>query len=327
MTDNLSERDIFDAAGPGGAEPSQTRDPSPRDTVPADQEQPTANLGQIPSADEGDDAQAQPDGQQASPQEPQRRGMLDDLREERKRRQEFERQLAEAHRERAEMRGAMAQMQQFVQQSRQVPQAPQAPQQPQEIPDPFVDPQGFAEFQARQVFDKQFQPFAQQFQQREQMLAKQLQGLQRATAQAQYGADEAKAAEEAFNTAAARNSIHPLEHQRIQQSDNPYAAAVEWHRRERTLSTTGGDPDKWFENEFQRRLREDPAFQQQTFSLLNGQAQQAAGTPVSAAGRPAPVFAGLPSLNAAPGTSGQAAAPINEADIFNAAPPKMGGRR
>jgi hypothetical protein len=324
MTD-LSERDIFDAAGPGGGEPSPQPEPSPRDTVSAEQERPTPNLGQLPD-DDGDEP-AQPEGQQATPQEAPRRGMLDDLRSERQKRQEFERQLAAKDREFAEMRGAMQQMQAFLQQSRQAPQAPQAPQQPQEIPDPFVDPQGFAEFQARQVFDKQFQPFAQQFQQREQMLAKQLQGLQRATASAQYGADEAKAAEEAFNTASARNAIHPLEHQRIQQSDNPYAAAVEWHRRERNLATVGSDPNKWFEAEFQRRLREDPALQQQAMAMLQGQAQQAAGTSVPAAGRQPPVFAGLPSLNAAPGTSGQGAGPINESDIYNAAPPKMGGRR
>lgn len=325
MTD-LSERDIFEAAGPGGNEASQAPEPTARETVPAEQERPTPNLGQLPD-DEGSEP-TQPEGQQDAPAEPQRRGMLDDLRSERQKRQEYERQLAAKDREFAEMRGAMQQMQTFLQQSRQAPQqVPQAPQQPQEIPDPFVDPQGFAEFQARQVFDKQFQPFAQQFQQREQMLAKQLQGLQRATAQAQFGADEARAAEEAFNTAAARNAIHPLEHQRIQQSDNPYAAAVEWHRRERALATVGNDPNKWMETEVQRRLREDPAFQQQVMASLQGQAQQAAGTNVPAAGRPAPVFAGLPSLNATAGTSGQGAAPINEADIFNAAPPRMGGRR
>jgi hypothetical protein len=151
MTDNLSERDIFDAAGPGGAaEPASQPEHSPRETVPAEREQPTPNLGQLPDDDR--DEQAQPEGQQASPAEPQKRGMLDDLRSERQKRQEFERQLAAKDREFAEMRGAMQQMQAFLQQSRQAPQAPQAPQQPQEIPDPFVDPQGFAEFQARQVF-------------------------------------------------------------------------------------------------------------------------------------------------------------------------------
>lgn len=326
MTD-LSERDIFESAGPGGPEPSHQPEPSPGDAVRAENEQPTPNLGQIPS--DGDGSQPQSDGQQASPQDPPRRTMLDDLKDERKRAQEYKRGVEERDRQLAEMQGAMRQMQQFVQmQGRQAPQAPQSPQQPEEIPDPFMDPHGFASYQARQVFEQQFGPFAQQFQQREQMLSKQLQGLQRATAANQYGADEAKAAEEAFNTAAATNRIHPLEHQRIQQADNPYAAAVEWHRREQALTTTGGDPQKWFENEFQRRLREDPAFQQQAFGLLQGQAQQAAGTAVPAANRQPPVFTGLPSLNATAGTSGQQpSGPMSEADIFAAAPPKMGQRR
>ena len=328
MTDNLSERDIFESAGPGGPEASPQPEPNPGDTVRAEQERPTPNLGQIEGGDEG--SQSQPEGQQASPQDPPRRTMLDDLKDERKRRQEYERNLAERDRQIAEMQGAQRQMQAMFQQMQgqgRQPQ-PQAPQQPAEIPDPFVDPEAYAQFQARQVFEKQFSPFAQQMQQREQQLARTLQGLQRATAVSQFGADEAKAAEEAFNTAAARGAIHPLDHQRIQTSENPFAAAVEWHRRERALTTTGGDPNKWFEGEFQRRLREDPAFQQQAYSLLSGQAQQAAGTSVPAAGRPAPVFTGLPSLNATAGTSGQQpSGPMSEADIFAAAPPKMGQRR
>lgn len=325
MTD-LSERDIFESAGPGGPEPSHQPEPSPGETVRAEREQPTPNLGQIPSEDEG--SQPQPEGQQAAPQDPPRRTMLDDLKDERKRRQEFERSVAERDRQLAEMQGAMRQMQQFVQmQGRGQPQ-PQAPQQPAEIPDPFVDPEAYAQFQARQVFERQFSPFARELQQERERMGKQVQGMQRAIASSQYGADELKAAEDAFNTAAANRSIHELEWQRIQSADNPFAAAVEWHRRERTLSTTGGDPNKWFESEFQRRLREDPAFQQQAFGMLQGQAQQSAGTSVPAGSRQPPVFTGLPSLNATAGTSGQApSGPMSEADIFAAAPPKMGQRR
>lgn len=328
MTDNLSERDIFESAGPGGPEASPEAQPSPGETVRAEREQPTPNLGQIPSEDEG--SQPQADGQQTAPQDPPRRTMLDDLKDERKRRQDYERQVAERDRQLAEHQGAMRQMQTMFQQMQSRGQQPhsQAPQQPAEIPDPFVDPEAYAQFQARQVFERQFSPFAREFQQERERMGKQVQGMQRAIASSQYGADELKAAEDAFNTAAANRSIHELEWQRIQSADNPFAAAVEWHRRERTLSTTGGDPNKWFEGEFQRRLREDPAFQQQAFGMLQGQAQQAAGTSVPAAGRPAPVFTGLPSLNATAGTSGQnPSGPMSEADIFAAAPPKMGQRR
>ncbi|MCJ2085513.1 hypothetical protein MKK88_05825 [Methylobacterium sp. E-005] len=327
MIADLSERDIFESAGPGSIEESNQPEPNPGDTVRAEQERPTPNLGQLPSEHEG--AQPQPEGQQANPQDPPRRTMLDDLKDERRRRQEFERSVAERDRQLAEMQGAMRQMRELFgqMQGRGQPQ-PQAPQQAPEAPDPFVDPQAFAEFQARQVFEQQFSPFAQQMQQREQQVARTLQGLQRMTAAQHYGADEAREAEEAFNTAAARKAIHPLDHQKIQSSDNPFAAAVEWHRREKALTTTGGDPDKWFDSETDRRLREDAAYRERVFAQISGQAQQAAGTAVPAAGRPAPVFTGLPSVNAAAGTSGQApSGPMSEADIFNLAPPKVGQRR
>lgn len=328
MTDNLSERDIFESAAPGGSEASHQLEPNPGETVRAEQERPTPNLGQIESGDEG--AQSQPEGQQAAPQEPPRRTMLDDLKDERKRRQDYERQVAERDRQLAEHQGAMRQMQAMFQQMQgqgRQPQ-PQSPQAPEQAPDPWNDPEAFAAYQARQVYQQQFQPFAEQLQHERQQMARTIQGLQRMTASAHYGADEAREAEEAFNTAAARGAIPKQIHDMVQSADNPFAAAVEWHRREKALTTTGGDPKKWFETEFQRRLREDPAFQQQAFSLLQGQAQQAAGTTVPAAGKPAPVFAGLPSLNATAGASGQQpSGPMSEADIFAAAPPKMGQRR
>lgn len=333
--EDLSDDAIYASASePARDEQGRFAAPEPREqeqttqeTVPAEQETPTPNLGQLPSQGE----QGQPEGgeaQPAQPQEPQQspreRGLFADLKGEREKRQKYEADLAARDREMAELRGQMAAYQRFLQQP-QAPQQPQTPAQPQQAPDPFEDPPGFAAFQAQQVFEKQFQPVAERMRQQEEHLQRVVANLNRGHAEVQHGADVVKSAEEAFNTAAARGQIDPLEHQRINNSPNPWAAAVEWHRRQQAFTTTGGDPEGWFKTEFERRLQSDPAFQQQAFALLQGQAQ-AAGAQAPAAGRQAPLIV-PPSLNNAAGASARGQQSIGEEDIFAAAPNKMGGRR
>lgn len=333
--EDLSDDAIYASASePARDEQGRFAAPEPREqeqttqeTVPAEQETPTPNLGQLPSQSD----QGQPEGgeaQPAQPQEPQQspreRGLFADLKGEREKRQKYEADLAARDREMAELRGQMAAYQRFLQQP-QAPQQPQTPAQPQQAPDPFEDPQGFAAFQAQQVFQKQFEPFVQQYQTNESRYQRTIDGLNRRVAGVQYGAETVESAREAFNTAIARNQINPLEHRQIMESDNPYEAAVEWHRRQQAFTTTGGDPEGWFKTEFERRLQSDPAFQQQAFALLQGQAQ-AAGAQAPAAGRQAPLIV-PPSLNNAAGASARGQQSIGEEDIFAAAPPKMGGRR
>lgn len=334
--EDLSDDAIFASASePARDDQGRFAAPEPREqeqttqeTVPAEQETPTPNLGQLPSQGE----QGRPEGgeaQPAQPQEPQQspreRGLFADLKGEREKRQKYEADLAARDREMAEMRGQMAVFQRMFSQQPQAPQQHQPPAQPQQAPDPFEDPQGFASFQAQQVFEKQFQPFADQFRQQQEQFQTVVANLNRGHAETQHGADVVRAAEEAFNTAAARGQIDPLEHRRINSSPNPWAAAVEWHRRQEAFNTTGGDPEKWFSTEFERRVKSDPAFQQQVFSMLQGQAQ-AAGAQAPAAGRQAPLIV-PPSLNNAAGASARGQQSIGEEDIFAAAPPKMGGRR
>lgn len=320
-----------DEQGRFAAQERQEHQPEAREAVPAEQERPTPNLGQLPDQGQQDapEGEAQPQGQ--PPQEPQQspreRGLYADLKGERERRQKLESDLAARDREFAEMRGQMAVFQQMMQRQAQ-PQQHQPPAQPQQAPDPFEDPQGFAAFQAQQVFRQQFQPFAGQVRQMEEQYQQRFAHLTRGMAEMQHGADLVREAEEAFNTAAARGQIDPLEHQRINSSPNPYAAAVEWHRRQQAFTTTGGDPEKWFASEFERRLASDPAFQQRAYAALQGQAQQvqAAGAQAPAASRQPPLII-PPSLNGAAGASARGAPSISDEDIFAAAPPKMGGRR
>lgn len=324
MAEQLSEQDIFESATPAGASEREERQPdqSPQETVRAENERPTPNLGQLPAEDEGE-GEGEP--RQAEPHAPPRRSMLDDLKSERERRKEIEKERDARDRELAEMRGMLRAMQSMSQQGQGRPQAPEAPKPAPQAPDPFEDPQGFAAFQAQQVFERQFSPVQQQIQQRDQRYDRMFQGLQRGMAAQVHGAKEAKEAEEAFNTAAAQGAIDPYEHQRIQSADNPYAAAVEWHQRQRVHTQVGNDPEAWFKTELERRVQQDPALQQHVYALLQGQAQ-AAGAQAPAAGKP-PVFTGLPSLNAAAGTSGRAPTSMTEAELFNTAPPKIGQRR
>lgn len=336
--EELSDDAIYASASePARDEQGRFAAPEPREqeqttqeTVPAQQEAPTPNLGQLPS--QGD--QGQPEGGEAQPaqiqepqQSPRERGLFADLKGEREKRQKYESDLAARDRELAEMRGQMAVFQQMMQRQ-QAPQQPQTLAQPQQAPDPFEDPQGFAAFQARQVFESQFQPYADQSRQQAEQFQRVVSNLNRGMAEMQHTPEVVRLAEEAFNTAAARGQIDPLEHQRINSSPNPWAAAVEWHRRQQAFTTTGGDPEKWFSTEFERRLKSDPAFQQQAFAMLQGQAQQAqtAGAAAPAAGRQPPLIV-PPSLNGAAGASARGQQTINEEDIFAAAPNKMGGRR
>lgn len=330
---DLSESEIFsEATAPSrddqGRFASQERQPEdqPRqDSRPTEVETPTANLGQMPEAGDAGQDEGQGGQPQEQPQQP-RQVPLSEVQAERKKRQAIEADLAARDREMAEMRGQMAAFQQMMQRQSQ-PQAQPTPQTPEAPPpDPYEDPAGFAAYQAQQVFKSQFQPFADQSRQQQEQFQSVVNNLNRGMAEVQHTADAVRAAEEAFNTAAARGQIDPLEHRRINSSPNPYAAAVEWHKRQVAHERIGGDPDKWFSSEFERRAKEDPAFQQQMFALLNGQAQQgqqppAAGLP--AAGR-APVFTGLPSVNGAAGASARGATSISDDDIFAAAPAKMG---
>lgn len=333
-TDDLSDDAIFASASePARDDQGRFAAPEPREqeqttqeTVPAQQETPTPNLGQLPSQGEPDRPESEEQAARSQEQQftPRERGLYGDLKSEQQKRRQYEADLAARDRELAEMRGQMAAFQRMLP-HQQASQQSQAPAQPQQAPDPFEDPTGFAAFQAQQVFEKQFQPFADQTRQQQQQFQTVVSNLNRELAEVRHGSDVVQSAVEAFDTAIARNQIDPLEHRRIMSSPNPFAAAVEWNRRQQAFTTTGGDPEKWFSTEFERRVKSDPAFQQQAFALLQGQAQ-AAGAQAPAAGRQAPLIV-PPSLNNAAGASARHQQSIGEEDIFAAAPPKMGGRR
>lgn len=101
--------------------------------------------------------------------------------------------------------------------------------QPEHAPPPDIwdDPNAFVRSQAMEMVT----PL------RQQMLA-----MARQVAEIQFQPDAVKAAEEAFNRAAATGQIDPDVHRRINSSPNPFAAAVQWHQHVTTMSEIGSDP-------------------------------------------------------------------------------------
>lgn len=103
----------------------------------------------------------------------------------------------------------------------------QAQPAPAPAPEIWDDPNAFVRSQAMEMVS----PLQQQ------MLA-----MARQVAEIQYQPDKVKAAEEAFNRAAAAGQIDPEIHRRINSAPNPFAAAVQWHQHTSTMSEIGSDP-------------------------------------------------------------------------------------
>lgn len=103
----------------------------------------------------------------------------------------------------------------------------QAQPEPAPQPDIWEDPNAFVRSQATELVS----PL------RQQMLA-----MAREVAEVRYQPDVVKAAEEAFNRAAATGQIDPEVHRRINSSPNPFAAAVQWHQHTSTMAEIGSDP-------------------------------------------------------------------------------------
>jgi hypothetical protein len=206
------------------------------------------------------------------------------LREVSEARRAAEKLAEEASRELRELR---AQVQSFQRQQQQ-------PTQPQQDPDWFDDPRGATLHAVAPL---------------QEMVLSAKMRADRLEAAFEFSKEEVSEAEKAFNEAAATGAIDPNEHRRINSSPNPFAAAIDWHRRNRVLSEVGTDPNAWLEKKLEERMN-DPAFLQQALDRARGVASQPAqgGSPVTRL---------PPSLNRASGSSGRTDQPGNsDADLL-----------
>lgn len=229
---------LFDALASGQDIP-ETEDAAPVETE-------TEEAPQAQEA-EPDPEVKEPEPEQEDPRIAKvRDGLLRELKEAR-----------EAAREQREMNARL--MAQFEAMRPQNREAPQAPQRPKEFFD-YEDP-----FQAiEQKIVEQVSPVVSQLREMQVYNA-------RLTAQNTLGNEVVNEAEEAFNNAARTGQIDPVEHARINNSPNPFAAAVEWHKRQQVLRTVGNDLGA-YEKSFRERLKSDPAFMAEVLATARAQA-------------------------------------------------------
>lgn len=121
-------------------------------------------------------------------------------------------------------------------------QAPQAPQAPPKEPDWLDEPGEYVDHRTRAVISP---------------LQAAINFNSRLTAEAVHTADRVKEAEAEFNRLTAERAINPRVYQEIQNSPNPYHAAVLWHQQQKkaeVFSKFGDDPEAAINAEVERRL-------------------------------------------------------------------------
>lgn len=124
---------------------------------------------------------------------------------------------------------------------------------------------------------------------------------------ARYGEDAVREADKAIQERV--NAGDRVDAERILNSHNPFAALVEWHKKEQAIAKVGPDPEAWFKSEFEKRLN-DPAEQAEILKRIQATAQGAT--------RSAPVTQIPPSLSKVGGGASQPMS-ASDADIFNQA--------
>lgn len=179
----------------------------------------------------------------------------------------------------------------------------QRSQQPQQQPQNLVD--ALFGDKPEEAIGQVVSPILQPFQK---MAVEAKQRADRLEAAFQYSREDVEAAEKAFNEAAASGQMDRNEWARIQNSPNPFAAAVEWHKRNTVLSEVGTDPNAWLEKKLEERLN-DPAFLAKAIERVRGgQAPQAGGS------APSTVTRLPPSLNRAAGSAPRGSDDIDDSD-------------
>lgn len=169
-------------------------------------------------------------------------------------------------------------------------------QQQQKQPDFFENPDAAMQAKIMQAI----QPFAEE--QRRTVMY-----LGKTVADAVHGADKVNAAEQAFLEARDRQTLDPMDYERVVQSPNRYDAVVQWHRRQSVLSSVGDDPAAWFEKQLETRMT-DPTFQAK---LLEKVREDAAKRPAATKLPPS-----LSKSTAAASNSGEPIGDMSDASLF-----------
>lgn len=203
------------------------------------------------SASEEGEPEAKAEGQvEASTEDkPPETVPLASMLEERARRRAAE---EEASRQIAELRGQLQQLAQ-MQQAAAMPQKEEEPE--LEIWD---NPKAFTQ--------RQLQPIHEAMRQQNERFSRMM-------AVQTHGEEVVNAAYKALGEAVQTDPNAMAELQRIQSSDHPFEAVVNWHRQKTTLSQVGDDPEKWFNDRLEQFLS-DPAKQGELLKRIQGNASK-----------------------------------------------------
>lgn len=261
MTEGSGDDDVFDGVFDREVQP-ETPVETPNTETPSGQ--PRDEHGRFaPKAPPQQEAQAEVQPQAEAPPQPQpdpnanRHVPLSELLAERKKRQEIERLHIEAD-ARAKVLEQLAQRQ-----PQQQPQ-PQVPQQVEE-PDPYTDPQGWAQFQRNQVTE---------------MIRQNRAAMSQRFAVAQYGAEAVQAA-----LASVPNHIA---NGFYETSADPFGDLMEWHKEQQVRKEVGTDLEGY------RKKIEEEVRQKVLAELKAGGAN----------GQPQPTFPGTLAAATATGAQG-----------------------
>lgn len=179
--------------------------------------------------------------------------------------------LSELIEERRARQGIEKQMQELIATMR----AGQPKPEPTQEPQIWDDPRAFVHAEINPILQQQHQAIMYNA---------------RMAAEARFGEDSVKAAEAEFNRLVAEGQMHPAERDRINDSPNPFAEAVKWHKRQSVVSEVGDDLTA-YNAKLKAQLLDDPEFRKEMMAKL----QQQAGSPPQGRGASPPIS--LPSLS------------------------------
>lgn len=175
----------------------------------------------------------------------------------------------------------------------------QLTEKPAPRPDMFENPDGFVQHGVREAIN----PIAQQMNGMREFFSQTM-------AVQQFGEEAVNKAYQAMGDAMNRGDpgARAAYERLMRNSYHPFGDLVKWHKRESTLSAVGDDPNAWFEKEFERRAKEDPAF---AAKLKNSQPQAQNGAQQSNNVVKLP-----PSLTKTPGAAAAQPLSMDDASLF-----------
>lgn len=181
-----------------------------------------------------------------------------------------------------------------------------AAQKPAEKRDFWADPDAAVAEQAQQIARQTTDPIMQSLMFNSRLVAQQV-----------HGAELATAAEKAFNDAVDSGEMDRATSERINNSPNPFHAAVEWYRQQQVLKTVGNDLSAYEQKLLDEKLK-DPEFLAKAVAAHQAAQAQSRQPNGQFGAKPTNVSRLPPSLNRATGAASMPAGDVSDEDMARA---------